>query len=99
MGCLPQFDLLSNGAVPSLRDDGVAWVHFRREESEDGQPTIMFWWEFAHFIAPCYGRIAFFSFTIYAGEEHHVNTQTQMQALNRLATAVEFGPLQQFEQR
>lgn len=47
---LPQLGLLSGGVAPTVRDDGVAWVHYRQDEEEDGQSTVMFWWEFAQFV-------------------------------------------------
>jgi hypothetical protein len=95
---IPQLDLLSKEVPPSIRDDGVAWVKYRREDTENGEPVIMFWWEFAHFVAPRYARIAFFSFTIYADEEQQIATHGQLEALDRLSSVVKFSGLQAFEQ-
>jgi hypothetical protein len=90
--------LLSAGAEEiHLRDDGVAWVHYRREEEEDGERTLMFWWEFAQFVPPSSARIAFFSFTIYADEEEDASTKEQLAVLHRLPSTLRFGPLQPFE--
>lgn len=95
---VPQLDLLSEEALPSVREDGVAWVKYRHEDNEGGDPIIMFWWEFAHFVAPRYGRMAFFSFSIYANEEQQIATRGQLEALNQLPTLIKFGGLQAFEQ-
>jgi hypothetical protein len=94
---LPQLGFLAKDKPPNLRDDGVAWVNYRVEGEENGEATVMFWWEFAHFIPPSYGRLAFFSFTIYAHEENDAGTQDQLRALGHLPSTVEFGPLQNFE--
>lgn len=93
---LPQLGFLSEEAAPFVREDGVAWVTHRHEE-EDGEPIVIFWWEFAHFIPPCYGRAAFFSFTIYANEEHGTHGRSQLKALNQIAASVRFGGIQPFE--
>jgi hypothetical protein len=94
---LPQVEILSSRGVPTLREDGVAWLHYRRESEEDGHHTVMFWWELANFIPPCYARLAFFSFTIYADEELQPETQKQLQTLAQLPSLVKFGQLQGFE--
>jgi hypothetical protein len=94
---LPQLGFLAKDQPPVLRDDGVAWVTYRVAGEENGEATIMFWWEFAHFIPPSHGRLAFFSFTIYAHEDNDAGTQDQLRALGHLPATVEFGPLQNFE--
>ena len=94
---LPQLGLLSGGVTPTVRDDGVAWVHYRQDEGEDGEPTVMFWWEFAQFVPPRNARVALFSFTINASEENEPGTQVQLNMLRRLPSFVKFGELQEFE--
>jgi hypothetical protein len=95
---LPQLQLLSSdGGDGHLRHDGVAWVHYRKDEEEEGERTVMFWWEFAQFVAPMNARIAFFSFTIYADEEHEPSTEEQLRVLRQLPSSVNFLPLQPFE--
>jgi hypothetical protein len=94
---LPQVGLLSKGVTPTVRDDGVAWVHYRRNEEEDGESTVMFWWEFAQFVPPRNVRVAFFSFTIYASEENEPATKVQLNMLRQLPSFVTFGELQDFE--
>lgn len=34
---IPQLNLLSKEVPPSIREDGVAWVKYRREDTEDGR--------------------------------------------------------------
>lgn len=94
---LPQLSLLSEGVTPTVRDDGVAWVHYRRDEEGDGESTVMFWWEFAHFVPPRNARVAFFSFTVYAIEETQPATQAQLGVLRQLPSFITFGALQEFE--
>lgn len=94
---LPQVEILSSRGVPTLREDGVAWVHYRRDSEEGGHHTVMFWWELANFIQPCYARLAFFSFTIYADEERKPETMKQLHTLAQLPSLVKFGQLQGFE--
>jgi hypothetical protein len=94
---LPQLGLLSGSVTPTVRDDGVAWVHYRQNEEEDGESTVMFWWEFAQFVPPRNARVAFFSFTIYASEENDPATQAQINILRQLPSFVKFGELREFE--
>jgi len=90
-------DLLVKNQPRTVRDDGVAWTSYRLQGEEDGQITVAYWWEFAHFLPPRYGRLAFFSFTIFAHEVDDARTQEQLRALALLPTTVRFGALQNFE--
>jgi len=89
--------VLSKGCAVQVRPDGVGMVSYRRESTEDGQPTTTFWWEAAHAVPPEYVRIAFFSFTIYSNEENEPKTRRQIDFLHEHLAKVRFGPVQEFE--
>lgn len=94
---LSQLGSLCGGVTPTVRDDGVAWVHYRQDEEKHEEPTVVFWWEFAQFVPPRYARVAFFSFIIYASEENEPGTQVRLNMLRRLLSILKFGKLQEFE--
>jgi hypothetical protein len=94
---LPQLALLANRAPLQQREDGVAWCQYSQVGEENGHSTTIYWWEFANFIPPCFGRLALFSFTVYTHELNEQATASQIQQLQSLVENVRFGPLQSFE--
>jgi hypothetical protein len=94
---LPQLSVLSARGTPTLRDDGVALLHYRTMDATGDEATVMLWWEFAQFVPPCYMRMALFSFTFFANEELEEATQAQIRLLDGALAAVLFGGLQAFE--
>ena len=93
----PASTVLNKASQVSTRPDGVAWTNYRVASSEQGEDTIIFWWELAQFIAPRYFRVALFSFTIFAHEEVEPGTRAMLERLNVLLPRTRFGALQAFE--
>jgi hypothetical protein len=74
----PAAEVLNKTSTIAVRKDGVAWTFYRDVPKQYDEPTLMLWWELAHFIAPKYFRIAFFSLTIFAREEEEPATTSMI---------------------
>ena len=94
---VPAAQILNTTSSISVRKDGVAWTSYRDSPKRKGEPTLIFWWKLANFVAPQYFRIAYFSFTIFAHEEQETATLDMVSLLHKQLPATEFGPLLDWE--
>jgi hypothetical protein len=94
---LPAVEALNATSPVFVRDDGIAWTHYRIEKKNGGEATVMYWWKLAQSVAPKYFRVAYFSFTIYANEEQCPATARQISLLSDTLPKTMFGPLQSYE--
>ena len=90
VGASPAAEALNTKATIHIRDDGIAWTHYRVERENNGDPTISFWWKLARFQAPQSINLALFSFTIYAREERHAPTARQIALLGETLPSTSF---------